>query len=184
MATPIPVHFSDVLTAIQQYLLAYVNLNGLLLSDDRIFLCIDPDPPKTSGDFRIMLEPLNERQDPTSEGSGRVEFRALRNLRIVAQSRLGTDEQARDKDWLQGATPNNSTPTIGHLAFEDIIVDSMLLFQPQDNTGNVLTYKPCVYRGIDRPARTAQEKASGYGHSWIYFDVPYIRLLTNPLNIP
>ncbi len=184
MAIPIPTTFSNVLTNLQNYLLFYPPIHALNLSYDRIFLCLDPDPPHTSGDFRIMLEPLGERQDPTSDGSGRVEFRAIRTLKIVAQTRLGTDENIRDRVFLQGAAFNQDSPTIGHLAFEDMIVDAMILFQPVDDSQNVLTYKPCVYRNIERPARTAQEKASGFGHSWLYFDIPYIRNLTDPFKIP
>lgn len=177
MATPLPSTLSAVLSAIGAQLIAWPAVN---LTADRIFLALDPEQvPYTTGDRDIVMEPTSERKDPTSEGSGRVEARVIRRLRVRVRTRMNLDENHRTVAWLQGAVQENgSSVTLGHLAMEDAVIDALYLFQPMDAMQNVICYKPIIYDGTSGPQRRGQDAESGYGYSDLWFDVPYIRNLS------
>lgn len=180
MATPIPTTLSAVLTAIGAQLASWPAVN---LTTDRIFLNLDPDQAEpTTGDRDILLDPTSERRDPTSEGSGRVEARVIRRLRVRIRTRMNLDENFRSVAWLQGAAAENGqSVTLGHLALEDAVIDALDLFQAVDGSQNALMHRPMVYDGTPGPQKRGIDAESGYGYSDIWFDVPYIRLLTQSM---
>lgn len=180
MPQPIPTTLSAVLTAIGVQLSTWPAIN---LTLDRIFLNLDPETAEpTTGDRDILLAPAGERKDPTAEGSGRVEARVIRRLRLRIRTRMNLDENYRSVAWLQGAVmENGNSNTLGHLALEDAVIDSMFLFLPTDNLGNALCHRAIVYDSAMGPQRRGADAASGYGYSDLWFDVPYIRKLSQDM---
>jgi hypothetical protein len=180
MAVPIPTTLSTVLSAVASQLASWPAVN---LTLDRIFLNLDPDTAEpTTGDRDILLDVGSERRDPTSDGSGRVEARVIRKLRVRIRTRMNLDENYRSTAWLQGAVmENGQSITLGHLALEDAVIDALYLFQAVDLSSNALMYRPMVYDGTPGAQRRGIDAASGYGYSDIWFDLPYIRLLTQSM---
>lgn len=133
--------FADIITAIRNDLVT----GGVLDDINRIIPCARRKVPKLTGDKDIILRVSSSQVLVSVEGQGRDHMKMRRILEIIPRSRMAQDEVGKDTNWL-------GNEALGHLAFEDAIIDRLQLFHPRlTDASGYRTVEPMRLVGMMAP---------------------------------
>ncbi len=147
------------------------------LDSTRVLItAMDPDEtPHYGADKDVLVKLLGERPAGSAwEGSGRVDNRRVRTVRVTVRTRAYLDQFPADKARLLDMT-------VGHILLEDAAYDAMCWFMPTDQLNNVLAVGgECQHIEDCRRERPAN-KATGGDGNWLIssftVDFEYTRAL-------
>lgn len=122
--------------------------------------------PHMVGDRDILLRPRGFRGiNSTDLGAGRWHRRVQRYLDVVARSRTALDPVGSDKQFLLRAD-------LGHLDFEERIIDVLDMWDARDADGEMLTCAPIRFVTVSDAGK--EFSADGkWGASAIRFEIEY-----------
>jgi hypothetical protein len=169
MATINRTGIAMILLSIQQQL-----IDKAVVPQADIGIVCTVDVPHFDADQDVLIYPQRFTSDQAqADHAGRIDTRVVRMVHIILRTRMELDESNRQVSIL-------TTPSLGHFALEDAILDALQIFFPLDSNGNQLTYEPMrVYTG--EPPKLELPKHPGWGNSILTFEVGEMMPLTqNP----
>lgn len=173
--------FAAILSAVLARLVSSLGINAAFVvpvaSDDYVLTELE--------DFFLRVHvqkprPVNPGDGGTliNQGAGRVALDVSRYLRVYAYSRQGLDTTAGDPIALMGSDPSANhagTPAVvGHLLFEERILNSLHHFAPLDADGVCLSVGPVRWTDQNDAPERKPEDDEGVLRSYLDFEVVYV----------
>lgn len=126
---------------------------------------------KTMAEQIIWIKPAGfSNQEPIDTGAGRVDARVTRILEIMPWVRLALDPGAVfDESWLLSQAGVDAA--MGYFELEDMVLDALYDFLPEDTDGNALLTQPMKFIGGGAPEK--QDPATYWGDAILRFSVDY-----------
>lgn len=160
--SPRSASFADIVLAVRRQL-----VEVLELAPERVVVVAnrpDDSPSTYPAEKHVRLRPMG-RTGLDNPGAGRLSDRKTRVLAVDVVTRDTRDQAGSDLVALTDAN-------VGHLRFEESILDALDKITPVDEDGNALTYVPVRETTTDDPNRP--RPAEGFVADTIYLAVDYI----------
>lgn len=154
----------DILLALRTQLMT---TTGLPVERCRIVATWPPPDQQPVGDQDLNIRPLGFIVPPLEgpNGAGRLETILHRQVGVMVRTRLSVDYEETADAWLTDGT-------LGHLALEEMVFDSLQNFLPVNTNQDILTACPIQLVSGEPPDK--KEEDLGHGREIILFDVPYM----------
>lgn len=112
------------------------------------------------------------------QGAGRLALDVARFIRVYAYSRQNVDPSNVDNVALMGSTPTasvtSSPAVVGHLLFEERVLNALQDFAPLDEDGACLSVGPLHWTDDNEAPERKPEDSEGVYRSCLDFSVTYV----------